>query len=112
MPSTGPQVTIFEAGTIGARSCNALGALDASVGSLDTSIDQLSKRVDKLQTTSQAAVDTARLGTMGVPANQVAADSTIVREDPEIADMVRRGLVKPASLVYPSYVSSLKHACK
>ena len=63
---------------------------------------------DKLQTTSQAAVDTARLGTMGVPANQVAAVSTIVREDPEIADMVRRGLVKPASLVYPSYVSSLK----
>ena len=92
----------------GDTSVAALGALDASVGSLDTSIDQLSKRVDKLQTTSQAAVDTARLGTMGVPANQVAAVSTIVREDPEIADMVRRGLVKPASLVYPSYVSSLK----
>ena len=34
-----------------------------------------------------------------MPANQVAAVSTIVREDPEIADMVRRGLVKPASLV-------------
>ena len=92
----------------GDTSVAALGALDASVGSLDTSIDQLSKRVDKLQTTSQAAVDTARLATMGVPANQVAAVSTIVREDPEIADMVRRGLVKPASLVYPSYVSSLK----
>ena len=92
----------------GDTSVAALGALDASVGSLDTSIDKLSKRVDKLQTTSQAAVDTARLATMGVPANQVAAVSTIVREDPEIADMVRRGLVKPASLVYPSYVSSLK----
>lgn len=80
----------------------------AAIGNLDASIDHLSKKVDKLQSTTQAAVDTARVGTMGVPTNYVAAVNTIVREDPEIADMVRRGLVKPASLVYPSYVSNLK----
>ena len=75
---------------------------------MDTSVDQLSKKFDKLQTTTQAAVDTARIGTLGVPANQAAAVNTVVREDPEIANMVRRGLVKPSSLVYPSYVSDLK----
>ena len=91
-----------------ASSVAAIGALDASVGSLDTSVDQLSKKVEKLEGTTQAAVDTARLATLGVPANQVATVNTIVREDPEIADMVRRGLVKPSSLVYPSYVSDLK----